>query len=48
MTWEEHLEHLSFMLLKLKEVDLKLNLGKCEFTKTCVGILGHIVNREGT
>jgi beta-glucosidase/6-phospho-beta-glucosidase/beta-galactosidase len=47
-TWEEHLEHLSFMLLKLREVNLKLNLDKCEFTKTCVGILGHIVNREGT
>jgi hypothetical protein len=48
MTWEEHLEHLSFMLLKLREVNLKLNLGKCEFTKTYVGIFGHIVNREGT
>ncbi len=48
MTREENLEHFSFMLLKLREVNLKLNLGKCEFTKTCVGILGHIVNREGT
>jgi hypothetical protein len=48
MTWEEHLEHLSFMLLKLREINLKLNLGKCEFTNTCVGILGHIVNKEGT
>ncbi len=46
MTWEEHLEHFSFMMLKLREVNLKLNLGKCEFTKTCVGILGHVVNRE--
>lgn len=46
MTWKEHLEHLSFMLLKLREVNLKLNLGKCEFTKDYVGIFGHIVNRE--
>jgi hypothetical protein len=47
MTWEEHLEHFSFMMFKLREVNLKLNLGKCEFTKTCVRILGHVVNREG-
>jgi hypothetical protein len=25
LTWEEHLEHLHFILMKLKEVNLKLN-----------------------
>jgi len=25
LTWEEHLEHLRFILMKLKEVNLKFN-----------------------
>jgi hypothetical protein len=49
MTWEVHLEHLVwFVLLKLREVDLKFYLSKCEFAITSIGFLGHIVNKEGT
>jgi hypothetical protein len=33
LSWEEHLEHIHYVLLKLREVNLKLNLGKCEFAK---------------
>jgi hypothetical protein len=33
LTWDEHLEHIRFVLMKLREVNLKLNLGKCEFAK---------------
>jgi hypothetical protein len=49
MTWEDHLEHLVwFVLLKLREVNLKFNPSKCEFAITSIGFLGHIVNKEGT
>jgi len=34
LTWDEHLEHKSFVLMKLREVNLKLNPSKCEFAKT--------------
>jgi hypothetical protein len=47
-SWEQHLEHLCFVLLKLKEVNLKLNLKKCEFAKTGLTFLGHVVNCDGT
>jgi hypothetical protein len=33
LTWEKHLEHLHYVLLRLREVNLKLNRGKCEFAK---------------
>ncbi len=48
LNWEEHLEHLCFVLLKLKEVNLKLNPGKCEFAKISLAFLGHVVSRDGT
>jgi hypothetical protein len=34
--------------MRLKEVNLKLNLRKCEFAKSKLTFLGHEVNREGT
>lgn len=47
MSREKHLEHCVFVLLKLKEVKLKLNFNKSEFAKTSIGLLGHLVNKEG-
>jgi hypothetical protein len=35
-------------MMKLKEVNLKFNPSKCEFVKTSIGFLGHVVSREGT
>jgi hypothetical protein len=35
-------------MMKLCEVNQKLNPSKCEFAKTSIGFLGHVVNREGT
>jgi hypothetical protein len=29
-------------------MNLKLNLSKCEFAKTNIGFLGHVVSRDGT
>lgn len=48
MTWENHLQHLQFMMMKLREVNLKLNPSKCEFVKTSIRFLGHVVNIKGT
>jgi hypothetical protein len=39
MLWEKHLEHFLLVLMKLKEVKLKLNFNKCEFVKTNIGLL---------
>ncbi len=47
LSWEEHLEHLYYVLLRLREVNFKLNLGKCEFTKTSLVFLRH-VSHDGT
>jgi len=47
MSWEKRLEHFLFMLMKLKELKLKLSLNKCEFAKTNIGLLDHVVSREG-
>jgi hypothetical protein len=47
MSWEKHLEHFLLMLMKLKEVNLKLNFNIFEFAKTSIGLLGRVVSREG-
>jgi hypothetical protein len=43
MTWKDNLNHLQFVLLKLRLMNLKLNLSKCEFAKTNIGFLYHVV-----
>jgi hypothetical protein len=48
MTYEKHLEYLCYVILWLKEVNLKLNLGKCEFVKSSLTFLGHVVSHYGT
>jgi len=35
-------------MMKLREVNLKFNPSKCEFAKTSIRFLGHVVNRKGT
>jgi hypothetical protein len=46
--WAKHLQHLDVVLLKLKEVNLKLNPGKCCFAAMSITFLGHVVGHEGT
>jgi hypothetical protein len=46
--WEDHLRHLDAVLSKLREVNLKLNPGKCCFTAKSITFLGHVVSCEGT
>jgi len=39
---------LRFVLLKLREINLKLNPRKCEFAKTSLTFLRHVVSCDGT
>jgi hypothetical protein len=39
---------LEAVLSKLREVNLKLNPGKCCFAARSITFLGHVVSREGT
>ncbi|KAA0031986.1 Transposon Ty3-I Gag-Pol polyprotein [Cucumis melo var. makuwa] len=44
---EEHLQHLELVLEVLRENELYANMNKCEFAKTKVEYLGHIISGKG-
>ena len=46
-TDEEHLEHLSEVLKRLKEAGLKLKKDKCAYLLPSVDYLGHTISAEG-
>ncbi len=46
-TFEEHIQRLESVFSRLAEHNLKLKPSKCEFFKTSVSYLGHIVSEEG-
>ena len=46
-TPEEHIERLRGVFEKLSAAGLRLKLSKCEFFKSCVAYLGHIVSKNG-
>ena len=46
-TKEEHLEHLRVVLTTLRKWDFYCKLSKCEFMKTEICYLGHIVDQNG-
>jgi hypothetical protein len=48
VTWEKHLEHMCYVLLQLKEVNLKLNLSKCDFANSNLTFLQHVVSCDKT
>jgi hypothetical protein len=37
LSWEEHLKHFQYVLMKLREINLKFNRSKCEFAKSKLG-----------
>ncbi len=43
-TWEGHLQDIHVVLQWLKEVNLKLNIGKCCFTTKNIMFFNHVVN----
>ena len=46
-TPEEHVKRLRDVFEKLAEAGLKLKPSKCEFFKSCVNYLGHVISKEG-
>ena len=44
---DEHIKRLKGVFQKLAEAGLKLKPGKCEFFKSCISLLGHIVSADG-
>ena len=44
---ETHLEHIRILFQRLREADLKLKDGKCNYFKTHVQYLGHLVSGKG-
>lgn len=46
-TQEEHLQHIRAVLERIKAAGLKLKLEKCDFFKTEIFYLGHLVGSEG-
>jgi hypothetical protein len=46
-SFEEHIEHIEKVLIKLKEISTIIKLKKCKFGKRNIEFLGHIVGRDG-
>ena len=46
-TYEEHQEHLKIVFTLLINAGLKINLEKCNFFKTRLAFLGHVITVEG-
>lgn len=46
-SWEQHLEHLTVTLSLLKKHQFFAKLSKCEFGRTSITYLGHIISKEG-
>jgi hypothetical protein len=46
-TLQEHREELREILERIKQFNLKIELDKCEFLKTELSYLGHVVSSEG-
>ena len=44
---EKHLEHLRIIFKRLKEAGLKLKRSKCDFMKTQIQYLGHLISSGG-
>ena len=44
---EEHLEHLRIIFQRLKEASLKFKRSKCDFMKTQIQYLGHLISSDG-
>jgi len=45
---EEHYEHIGIVLAKFKQHNITVNLEKCQFFRTEVKFLGHVISEKGT
>jgi hypothetical protein len=48
LTWEKHIKHLQYVLMRFRDVNLKLNPNTCEFAKTNLTFMSHVENGDGT
>ena len=46
-SWEEHLQRLRMVFLRLREANLRLGHKTCTLARTSVTFLGHLVSEEG-
>lgn len=46
-TFDEHLDHLRIVFRRLQDANLQLNPDKCEFCRTELKYLGHVICRDG-
>ena len=46
-TYEDHIKHLTEVFRRLEKAKLKLKLSKCEFFKSRVNYLGHVISDKG-
>lgn len=46
-TYEEHLEHLSTVLVILKKEQWQVKLSKCAFAQQSIAYLGHVISEKG-
>jgi len=46
-TWEEHKEHIRFVLNRLRQYGFKAKITKCSFACSEISYLGHILNKDG-
>ena len=44
---EEHDHRLKKVLERVKQVGLTLNVDKCEFSKSCIKLLGQVIDESG-
>ena len=42
-----HLKQIKQLFQRLREADLELNMGKCNFFKTYIQYLGHLISGDG-
>ena len=47
-TEEEHLKHIELVFEKFHEAGIKLKMSKCEFFKSEIEYLGHLVSGKGS
>ena len=45
-TFAEHCKHLLIVLKRLEQYDLRINLTKCEFLRSTISLLGHVVGQD--
>ena len=46
-TWKEHLQHLKFVLNRLREAGMTANTDKCSFAETRIKYLGFVITPDG-